>query len=141
MVTLGDVTVDVYRPNQHVGVQSIWTSPDGRVGQVPAQAGLLRFADLSTKYVDHIFSQAIVNTIDIKRNDTILVYSDGVLDNVGPAQLLKTVGNAYHAWNTERKEPEDLARDIVNLSLTGAGMSGGKPDDISIVVGYICETE
>ena len=141
MVTLGDVTVDVYRPNQHVGVKSIWTSPSGRVGLVPAQAALLRFADLSTKYVDHIFSQAVVRVIDIKRNDTILIYSDGVLDNVGPAQLLNTVGKAYHEWNTDRKEPDDLARDIVNLALTGAGTSGGKPDDTSIVVGYICETE
>ena len=141
MVTLGDVTVDVCRPNQHVGVKSIWTSPSGRVGLVPAQAALLRLTDLSTKYVDHIFNEAVVKVIDIKRNDTVLIYSNGVLDNVGPAQLLKTVGDAYDGWHTERKDPDDLARDIVNLALTGAGMSGGKPDDTSVVVGYICSSE
>ena len=95
VITLGDVKVEVYRPNGHVGVHNLWRSTPIPNRDVPPQACLYRKRDMSTTLVQQTFQQAEVKVIDVQRNDTVLVYSDGVMDNVGQGELLNVVNDAY----------------------------------------------
>ena len=61
--------------------------------------------------------------------------SDGVTDNLGDAYLGTLVAKAYN----QNFSPEDLAQSIVAESLAAAYVSGGKPDDTTCVVAYVCQ--
>ena len=89
----------------------------------------------------YILQGAYHDIWEVQQNDTIVAFSDGVLDNVGQMSLENLVSDVYRTWHTERKTPEDLAEEIVAMSLTGAGMPGGKPDDITCVVGFVCDAD
>ena len=88
----------------------------------------------SFAYVENVFRQSKFGTIkDLRVNDTIIMASDGVTDNIGNAFLASLVSKAYK----EFMSPQDLADEIVAEALTAAHQPRGKPDDTTVVVAYL----
>ena len=90
---------------------------------------------MTTEYANQVFKDAGYTSTKVRPNDTVIVYSDGVYDNLGQAEILNIIGDAYNAWAHERRSPGDVAAQIVKAALR----SSTKPDDTTCVVAYICE--
>ena len=112
------------------------TSIPGSIQSIPPQTYLANLADLDLRYVENIFAEADFNAFNgVDKDDTILIVSDGVVDNMGEATISQHVSAAYK----DGLSPEALAKSIVASALV-AGYSV-KPDDTTCVVGYVCAKE
>ena len=137
---LGDIQMYVYRQAAGCAFEVKQTRvvriDQGGPLACPAQAGLYQASDMSRSYVEQIFKPCEYGVIaNIRLHDTIVMVSDGVIDNVGHGKIQSLVSDAYANWQTS---PEDLAKDIVGVSLAGAHRRNGKPDDTTCVVAYVC---
>jgi len=85
--------------------------------RIPPQAFIANRSEMTCAYAKQVFSQAEIGVIQVQHNDTILLYIDGVVDSMGQGELLKILGDTYQNWACLRKEPQDLAKDIVNRAI------------------------
>jgi serine/threonine protein phosphatase PrpC len=73
--------------------------------------------------------------VQLQPNDTVVVGTDGVFDNMKGASLCNLLTESYkNYWSASR-----LANKIVEVSVQHASERGGKPDDVTAVVGYVQE--
>ena len=102
---------------------------------IPPQAFLSSLASLTYKYINRIFEHSVYGRFTgLERGDTILVCSDGVIDNIGDVCVASLVKSAYD----NKQSPDELCKHIVREALSAAA-KGGKPDDTTCVAGYVWE--
>ena len=85
VTALGDCQVYVYRQNQTIGAREIYHSIAKRMpGDIPPQTFLAHRSDLTIQHVANAFAQSYWNVLrNLQPGDTIVVVSDGVIDNIG----------------------------------------------------------
>jgi serine/threonine protein phosphatase PrpC len=137
---LGDVQILVYRAGSCSGSYVLFKSDIVRMHHdlhpqgIPPQACSYDFSDKTITYIEKVFHHCQFGSLKkMQENDTVLIVSDGVTDNLGDAVLAGLVSKAYD----NQMSPQDLADAIVAESLTAAYKTGGKPDDTTATVAYL----
>ena len=104
---------------------------------MPMQAFCNDVKEMTVEYAAKVFENCDYGTIptNLEKDDTIIVCSDGVHDNLSPVQLGNLATEAYK-WN---EKPEVAAEKIVKKAIENASLPGGKPDDVTAVVAYVFE--
>ena len=149
--TLGDCAVFVIRPGAEDVVYK--SKEQWHWFDCPRQLG--------TNSPDTPERNAVVDAIDVKEDDIICVVSDGVTDNLWENEIVEKLSTCFKNWQEQKEEAKDgavyLARELMKAAqevaqdLDGespymeraldeglAISSGGKLDDISVVIG-ICK--
>jgi serine/threonine protein phosphatase PrpC len=145
---LGDCKIYIFRYDGALQEASVLFSSEcqstpiraagGNIVQMPMQAYCSEIKLLTVDYAKNVFKHCGFNMLPfvLEKNDTLVVCSDGVHDNLTDNQLATIVSDAYVAYSS----PTTLAENIVNAAIEKASTPGGKPDDITAVVGYVYES-
>lgn len=151
VTTLGDCTVFIIRPQ--TGDLIYKTEEQWHWFDCPRQLG--------TNSPDTPEGNAVMDIIDVKEDDIVCVVSDGVSDNLFENEIIEKVSTCFRDWQEGKEGTKDgavyLARELMKAAqdiatdLNGespymeraldegiAVGSGGKLDDISVVIG-ICK--
>ena len=93
---------------------------------------------MTKDYAERVFRDAEYDVLSVKANDTIIVTSDGVIDNTTQGQIHACVSKVYEKWHSGHPtSPTELAQQLVDASISGAPRPGGKPDDTTCTVAYV----
>lgn len=149
VTNLGDCAVFIIRPGGD-GEVIYKTKEQWHWFDCPRQLG--------TNSPDTPDGNAVVDIVDVKEGDVVLVVSDGLTDNLWENEILQKVGEYMQKWDNGEHEARDgvlyVARTLMEaakeVALDPNGESpymeraldeglaiseGGKLDDISVVVG------
>jgi len=84
--------------------------------------------------VRDIMSHAVFGAVEVEHNDMVIVYSDGVGDNVTIDSIRGYVNNQRRPW---AYRPQDVAEGIMQ-HVCDMRHRWVKPDDMSVFVGKVC---
>ena len=96
----------------------------------PYQVSTYDRANLTRELAISSVYQASHGTVQVQKDDTVLVMSDGVFDNIGMQRIEQFVLDAWKDW----VGPDALAERLVDASLAP---NVPKPDDTTCVVAYV----
>lgn len=149
--TLGDCAIFIIRPQ--AGVLVYKSKEQWHWFDCPRQLG--------TNSPDTPEEIAVMDIIDVQEDDIVCVVSDGVSDNLWENEVVEKLSTCFKNWQEKKEEAKDgpvyLARELMKAAqevaqdLDGespymeraldegiAVGSGGKLDDISVVIG-VCK--
>ena len=70
---------------------------------------------------------------NLQANDTIVLASQGVVQNLSDARLMALVGDAYEQFN----DPQTLADQIISEAKSANALSPAATEDITCIVFYV----
>ena len=70
---------------------------------------------------------------NLQANDTIVLASQGVVQNLSDARLMALVGDAYEQFN----DPQTLADQIISEAKSANALSPAAIEDITCIVSYV----
>ncbi|TVU29098.1 hypothetical protein EJB05_20646, partial [Eragrostis curvula] len=97
-------------------------------------------------------SEAAVGEVPVKEGDVVVVGTDGLFDNVSDGEMERIVGMgtamgfspknmadviAGFAYETARCSYRDTPYSVLSRKETGSTFTGGKPDDITVIVAFV----
>ena len=105
------------------------------VVKCPYQAFLDSPLGMTPDYAKNVMAKCTTGVVQetLQPNDTIIVASDGVFDNINTFMLQSAITQGY----AQNLNPQSLAENLVKQAMDGASLPGGKPDDIIAAVGYV----
>ena len=138
---LGDCAIMIFRKNEILSTFTTHfvTTPQhmpmqdagGNTVMGPKQLTIYEESHRSTESLSNMVGAASYGVVpDVKKNDVVVVCSDGITDNVPINIVRHFVEIGYESG------PQQIAYDIVEHACRA---NAPKPDDISIYVGFIVE--
>ena len=90
-------------------------------------------------------SDADISDVIMWPGDIVLMATDGLWDNLNDAEVLRIINNSFNtaeallerAWAVSLDENADTPFGINAVALGYDNLAGGKPDDITVVVGVV----